>query len=242
MEAMNMQLTLSAELAALKGLRHGFTNLSLTKAQMETLDAQTATAKQVHGDSLIWTDHFEKKARNADGIATFTPNLAVGVYSADCTPLLVAAVHGKTNLPFAAMAVHAGWRGTALGIAGKSLRSFIGETKKLGNVSVRYVCAIGPCIGPQSFEVGEDVVQAFPNSEKTGQARFLRLEHGKKKYLFDLPGENLRQIDALRSELNEHITVDMLNLCTLERKTEFPSFRRDREKSGRILSFLSFRG
>jgi polyphenol oxidase len=236
------QLTLSPLLSKIPGLAHGFTNLSLPKTETDALDQKTATAKQVHGDKLVWTDHFEKREREADGIATFTPGLAVGVYSADCTPLLTVAVEAGTQKPFAIMAVHAGWRGTALGIGGKSLRAFIDEVSRKQGGSFRFVCAIGPCIGPQSFEVGEDVVQAFPQSEERGLAKFLRMEGDKKKYLFDLPGENLRQLEAVKKELREEITIDSLGLCTLERKSEFPSFRRDREKAGRILSFLSFRG
>jgi YfiH family protein len=235
------QLTRSPMLEMVPGLEHGFTNLRLSKEDCAALDAKTATVKQVHGDKLVWTEQFEKRARDADGIATFEPGLSVGVYSADCTPVLTAALDPATGTPFAVMAVHAGWRGTALGIAGKSLREFIQETgrKKKG---ARYVCAIGPCIGFESFEVGEDVVSAFPHAEEAGLARFLRLEDGKKKYLFNLPAENLRQLHQVRQELNASVTVDTLGLCTLRRADEFPSFRRDREKAGRILSFLAFRG
>ncbi len=146
----------------------------------------------------------------------------------------------KSGQPIAVMAVHAGWRGTALGIAGKSLRAFIADCGKRGAVS--YACAIGPCIGPGSFEVGEDVVSAFPHAEAAGLARFLRLEEGRKKYLFDLPGENLRQLELVRAELGARVTAHSLGHCTLARKEDYPSFRRDREKAGRILSFLSFGG
>ncbi len=240
MEALS-KLTRSPLLEMVPGLEHGFTNLSLTKEESALLDGKTATAKQVHGNKIVWTDHFEKRERDADGIATFTSELAVGVYSADCTPVLSAALDPRSGQPFAVMAVHAGWRGTALGIAAKSLREFIVETSARSK-GARYVCAIGPCIGPASFEVSEDVIQAFPGCEKAGLARFLRLEQGKKKYLFDLPGENMRQLHKVRAELKVSVTVDSLGLCTLERRQEFPSFRRDREKAGRILSFLSFRG
>lgn len=222
-------------------LEHGFTNLKISREDAALLDGKTATAKQVHGDKLVWTDRFEKRERDADGIATFTPGLSVGVYSADCAPVLTAALDPTTGIPFAAMAVHAGWRGTALGIAGKSLREFILECGKKKK-SARYVCAIGPCIGFDSFEVGEDVVNAFPHAEEAGLARYLRTEEGKKKYLFNLPGENLRQLHLVRKELKASVTVDTLGLCTLALKEEFPSFRRDREKAGRILSFLAFGG
>lgn len=239
MEAMS-QLTQSTLLKNTPGLRHGFSNRLMPKSEEQQLDSVTATAKQVHGDKLLWTDHYEKKERDADGVATFTPGLPVGVYSADCTPVLTAAIENKKVI--AVMAVHAGWRGTALGIAGKSLREFVAEVKKKYPQPLRYVSAIGPCIGPKAFEVGEEVVQAFPGSEQAGLAKFLRLDDGKKKYLFDLPGENLRQLELVKKELKLDLQVDSLGLCTLSQPDVFPSYRRDREKAGRILSFLSFGG
>lgn len=236
MEKLKQRLTRSPLLSSVPGLSHGFTNNRITKEEKDWLDSITATAKQVHGDKLLWATAFEKRAREADAIATFTKGLAVGAYSADCTPVLSVALD-KGGRPLAVMAVHAGWRGTAQGVAGKSLRAFAAEVREK-DPDARFLSAVGPCIGPQSFEVGEEVVAAFPGSESAGLARFLRTEEGKKKFLFDLPGENLRQLGAVKAELGLDLSVDHIAHCTLERVEDYPSYRRDREKAGRILSFL----
>ncbi len=240
MDTLNSRLTLSPLLRSVRGLSHGFTNKKITKEELDQLDAGTATAKQVHGHELIWATQFEKRARDADGVATLIPGLSVGVYSADCTPLLSVATDSN-GTPFAVMAVHAGWRGTAAGIGEKTLRAFAEKALAL-HPDAQFLSAIGPCIGPQSFEVGEEVVQAFPHSEERGLAKFLRLEEGKKKFLFNLPGENLRQLQGVKKELGLSLKIDSIAHCTLARAEEYPSYRRDREKAGRILSFIRLHG
>ncbi len=230
--------TISPLLTKVNGLKHGFTNLGMTKEEITALDARTATAKQVHKADLLWVERFEKRNREADALATLIPGLSVGVFSADCTPLLVTAVSAPTNKVYAVMAVHAGWRGTALGIAGKSFREFSSALLDRRGPAIRFLAAIGPCISRESFEVGEDVIAAFPDAEALGLARFHRLEDGKRKYLFDLPGENLRQLKEAGQNLD--LEIDMLGLCTVKLDGVFPSFRREREKAKRILSFLEF--
>lgn len=226
----------SALLSALPKLRHGFlaNHTPGGRDELDRLEPAIATVKQVHKDLMVFTDSIEKRAREADGIATKKPGLAVGVYSADCTPVLVAAYAG--NSPQAVMAVHAGWRGTAMEIARKSLEQFALETGK----QLQFYAAVGPCIGFDSFEVGQEVVDAFPGSLERGLARYLRDEEGKKKYLFDLPGENERQLRAAAETLGLRLELDVLEHCTFSARDTLPSYRRDREKAGRILSYLSF--
>jgi YfiH family protein len=231
---------ITSPLLAQAGIEHGFLTDHAPggRDSVSALMPRIATVKQVHGQLLLWTEKLEKRAREADALATFRAGLAVGVYSADCTPILVAAFAGER--PVAVMAVHAGWRGTAQGIAEKSFSAFAAAAGEKG--ATRFLAAIGPCIGFESFEVGEEVVRAFPGSEERGLARFLRIEEERKKYLFNLPGENRRQLEQAASKAGCALAIDWLNHCTFREKTAFPSFRRDREKAGRILSYLSFAG
>ncbi len=230
-------ITQSALLGTLTNLRHGFTNLRVPKAEVEAQNRRTATAKQVHKADLIWVNALEQRAREADAIATFTPNLPVGVYSADCTPILTAAIEASTNKVYGIMAAHGGWRSTALRIAHQSFREFAAASLEKHPRS-RFVAAIGPCIGPARFEVGPDVVAAFPQSEREGIAQALRVENGVPKYLFNLPAENIRQLRE--AALGLALEIDFLNLCTHTLADQFPSYRRDKGKDGRILSFLEF--
>jgi YfiH family protein len=230
-----MPLTLSPLLGSVPGLTHGFTNKQVSRLEAAALDAATATAKQVHKADLVWITKWEKREREADAVATFTPNLAVGVYSADCTPVLAAAIDEDSGKPFGVLAVHGGWRGTASGISGSAFREFASAAlKERGAVS--FVAAVGPCISFENFEVGEEVARAF----RTEVTRFLRLEGEKKKFLVNLPGENRRQLLEAASGLSVRLEVDCLDLCTLKQPDVFPSYRREGSNAGRILSFLRF--
>lgn len=229
-------LVQSRLLSSIEGLQHGFlTNHS--PGAREAHDAASpgiATVNQVHKDQLLWTDVVEKRARDADALATSRPNLPVGVYSADCTPILMAALDASDR-PLAVMAVHAGWRGTAALIAEKAFAAFHGRA-----AAARYVAVIGPCISFASFEVGEEVVAAFAGSLERGLAKFLREEEGQKKFLFDLAGENRRQLEACAKQHRLSLEIEVLPRCTFREKDTFPSYRRDRGQAGRLLSYVSF--
>lgn len=223
-------------LSSLANVRHAFL-ANHTPGGRDALDEAEpgiATVKQVHGDALAWAERLEKRAREADGLATKRAGLPVGVYSADCSPILVVSLNG--NSARAVMAVHAGWRGTALGIAGKAFAEFAREAGA-GN---RFAAAIGPCIGFDSFEVGQEVIDAFSGAEERGLARFLREEDGRKKYLFHLAGENARQLRLAAAQSRVDLVIDMLPHCTFRERETLPSYRRDREKAGRILSYVAF--
>jgi YfiH family protein len=236
---MPQSLNHSAVLSSIPTLQYGFVS-NHTEGGREAHDraeAVTATVKQVHRDQLVWATGLEKKEREADAIATIEPGLAVGVYSADCTPVLVAALDVK-NQPIGVMAIHAGWRGTALGIVGKAFGDFHGRLA--GQGPLRYVAVIGPCISFESFEVGAEVVEAFPGSLELGLAKFLREEGGQQKFLFDLPGENARQLRDAAARESVELELELSARCTLLEKDAFPSYRRDNKNAGRLLSYIGF--
>lgn len=235
---MQNEMTQSPLLSSLPKVRHGFLSDHTPSGRnsLDELMPKISTVKQVHGDLLLWTDKLEKRTREADGLATFTRGLSVGVYSADCTPILAVAT-GKGG-PIAVMAVHAGWRGTAQQIGKKSFIAFAKAAADKG--ATEFFAAVGPCISFESFEVGEEVVAAFLGSLERGQAKFLRMDGEKKKYLFDLPGENTRQLKEAASEAGVKLRLETLDECTLKKKDMYPSYRRDKEKAGRILSYLCF--
>jgi YfiH family protein len=229
-------------LGVLPNLEHGFTSKEVAPEERAALEARVATARQVHGDAILWVERFEKDKQEADAVATFTPGLRVGVHSADCVPTLIAAVDSATNKVYGAAAVHGGWRSTALGIAGKALRELAREAARRHPAqAVRFVAAIGPCIGYESFEVHDDVLAAFPGILERGLARRVRDEDGRRKFLVDLPGETLRQLRLAAAETSSALDVDTLGLCTVKLPDRFPSYRRrDREPMRGILSFLGF--
>ena len=90
---------------------------------------------------------------NADALITQVPGLWIGVYSADCVPILVA----DTRLKVVA-AIHAGWRGTVGGITRDTVERM---TTDFGCRPEDLQAVIGPSISPEAFEVGEEVVMLF---------------------------------------------------------------------------------
>jgi YfiH family protein len=234
--------TQSSLFASIPGLHHGFTGKETTREEMAALDRQVAVAKQVHKADLIWLDAYERRAREADAVATFTPGLPIGVSSADCVPVLCVALDASTNHVYAAFAAHGGWRSTALGIAGSAFRELVKATRaRHPGRKTGFLAAIGPCISFESFEVHEDVLNAFPGAAGLGLARFLRTaDDGRAKYLVDLPGINRRQLEEAARETGADLRIDTLGLCTVKLVDRFPSYRRESSNAGRILSFLQF--
>lgn len=101
----------------------------------------------------------------ADVVATDDPAVAVTVRVADCAPVLVA----DARLG-AVAAVHAGWRGTALGAARAGVEAL---AREFGSRAHDLHAAIGPCIGPEVYEVGDEVRGVF-EAEGHGEARLAR--------------------------------------------------------------------
>ena len=90
---------------------------------------------------------------DTDALITQVPGLWIGVYSADCVPILVA----DTRLKVVA-AIHAGWRGTVGGITRDTVERM---TTDFGCRPEDLQAVIGPSISPEAFEVGEEVVMLF---------------------------------------------------------------------------------
>jgi len=93
--------------------------------------------------------------------------------------------------------------------------------------------ALGPCIGSECYEVGEDVLKCFKQEGLSSE--FFRAHPSKeKKYLFDLKGENLSQMISLGIEKKNIYCAECCTHCD----ESFSSYRRDRDKAGRMLSFI----
>ena len=108
------------------------------------------TAKQVHGNAILKISSVtDKQAGVGDGLMTDASNLCVGVMAADCVPILFVEPARKI-----AAAVHAGWRGTAAGIAPRAVAR-MRETYGVDPAALHV--AMGPSIGPCCYEVGPEV-------------------------------------------------------------------------------------
>ncbi len=109
-----------------------------------------ATVRQVHGARIAFAGG---AAVEADGMMTRDPGLVLGIMAADCVPVLLV----DTRLR-AVAAIHAGWRGTAAGIAGAGVAAM---QREFGSRVGDLVTAVGPAIGPCCYAVGEEVRGRF---------------------------------------------------------------------------------
>ena len=116
------------------------------------------TAHQVHGTAIaVISGKMDRDdLQGFDALITDIPGLAIGVRTADCVPILL-----HDPIRHVVAAVHSGWRGTVQRIV----------TKVIAQMGARYGtrpqdlrAVIGPAIGPDSFQVGEEVVRAFSDA------------------------------------------------------------------------------
>lgn len=122
----------------------------------EKLPFSVVQGHQVHGDKIAVVTSpvtTREELEGYDAFMTDVEECAIGVRTADCIPVLL-----YDPIHRVACAVHAGWRGTVAGITAKAVRKM---TTVYGTTAVNLRAVIGPGIGPDSFQVGEEVVEAF---------------------------------------------------------------------------------
>ncbi|MEW5852132.1 MAG: peptidoglycan editing factor PgeF [Myxococcota bacterium] len=175
------------------------------------LGAQSlAAVHQVHGSRVVDESEAHPGCQ-ADGVISATPGRFVMVKVADCAPVLLARSDGTK-----VAAVHAGWRGAVARIASQAVRL-------LGTPDV--VAAVGPCIGPCCFEVGQEVVDAA--TAVAGPSVVVRRE-GRKPHV-DLAGIVVADLMDAGVACQR---VDVLRGCTVCHGELF-SHRRDQGLTGR---------
>lgn len=118
--------------------------------------AQPVWLRQVHGTRVLRLAQADLAGALPDADACWTdePGIACTVQVADCLPVLFATADGR-----AVAAAHAGWRGLAAGVLDATVAALCEGS---GTEPARLHAWLGPCIGPQAFEVGAEVRDAFP--------------------------------------------------------------------------------
>ena len=172
----------------------------------------------------------KEKLEGIDAIITNIPGICIGVSTADCIPILLYdPQHGVVA------AVHAGWRGTVQRIAKKAVETM---TAAYGSAPADLMAQIGPGISLQSFEVGQEVYDAFAAEGFCMEAIACLMpanqgtERGEKWHI-DLPLCNRQQL-VEAGVINEQIHT--LPICTYEHHDDYFSARRLGIHSGRIFT------
>jgi YfiH family protein len=163
--------------------------------------AALANCYQVHSARVATTDAPFGDARpEADGVVSATPGLICGALAADCAPVLICDPAAKV-----VAAIHAGWRGALAGV----VEAGVAAMAALGAAPARMTAAVGPCIGPASYEVGLEFEAAFLGSD-AANSRFFRPAAAPEKRLFDLPAFVLSRLAAAGIADAEWIGADTL--------------------------------
>lgn len=191
--------------------------------------ARPAWLRQVHGCTVLQLDEHtpEHPEPGADAAWTVAPGRACVVGVADCMPVLLAARDGR-----AVAAAHAGWRGLSGGVLEATLAAL---QQGAGVAPAELVAWLGPCIGPHHFEVGEDVLRAFgadPGAPDPDAFTPRRRADGSAGWLCNLPVLARRRLQRAGVPL---VATD--GRCTVEDRSRFFSYRRDRV-TGRMVAAI----
>lgn len=202
-------------------------------AAMGVPPARLLRATQVHGRDVL-------AVRRADGPAVFVPQpvadiivcddpgVAVTVRVADCVPVLIA----DARLG-AVAAIHAGWRGTALGAVRAGVEAL---AREFGSRPGDLHAAIGPSIGPEVYEVGEEVRAAF-ETEGHGAAALARwfvAGRGVRPHL-DVWRANTEQLIAAGVPASHVVSA---RACTASHTDWFFSHRAEGPAAGRMVAAI----
>ncbi len=207
------------------GIPHGFTTRRMGNMKDPIRRHEAAvraglpdplTLKQVHG-TTIYRAAAENAGSDGDGWILATSGVAVAVYVADCVPLFLWTDDGR-----AAGVFHAGWRGTAAGMAKAAVKEF----GALGVRANALHAATGPHIGACCYRVGADLDTQFPASSFVHRdgATYLDLAAETRRQLLEagVPGENIGSQAP----------------CTASCADDYFSYRRDKQDA-RHCAFLS---
>ena len=174
-------------------------------------------ADRTHG---LYSEVLEER----DGLITNEPGVALTVFSADCTPILL-----FDPVKRAIGAVHAGWRGTAAGIVRNCVEAM---SREFGSEPANLRAAIGPCIGQCCFETDRDVPDAMRQAlGKAAETAIRSAENG--KFYVDL-----KRLNALWLQNAGVETVDVCADCTACRPDRFWSHRRVGSARGSLAAII----
>jgi len=203
-------------------------NLELVSRKISCDKKFLITLNQKHTNQVIqFKDRKSVKNKlTGDAIVCEVKNVAVGVLTADCVPILF--YDDKRKVIGCA---HAGWKGALNGIIKNTVKKF----NELNSNNEDLIAVIGPCIDKKSYEVKNDFFKKFVLENKNNEIFFKKV--GGEKYLFDLRGFINKEVSNLNIKNIENIELD-----TFSQKELFYSYRRSsfnkEEDYGRCISVI----
>lgn len=184
------------------------------------LPSQPVWLNQVHGSTVVDAAAVKDTPR-ADSSITNQRGIVCAIQTADCLPVLFCDAAGSV-----VGAAHAGWRGLANGV----LENTVTAMRNMGATDI--LAWLGPAIGPEQFEVGEDVLNAFVARNPDTETAFKPRRAPAGKYLADI--YQLARILLSKHGITETHGGDA---CTVSDAGRFYSYRRD-GVTGRMASLI----
>lgn len=187
--------------------------------QLQIKRTQLILQKQIHSDISNIVDEGYPVCES-DGLITDKIGLCLVISLADCCGVLIFDPKQKIIA-----AIHSGWKGTQKNIVGKTIAKIV---ENYSSNPSDFVVWISPCAGKEDYEVGEDVARFFPD--------FIQRKNSN-KYLLDLKSAILEQL------LSKGVRISNIEISpeSTISNTNYHSFRRDKEKSGRMAAFIMMR-
>tara|TARA_B100000315_G_scaffold42363_1_gene37254 strand:- start:236 stop:997 length:762 start_codon:yes stop_codon:yes gene_type:complete len=203
-------------------------NLNLVCKKIGYQDKVLITLNQIHSNKVIYFEN-ESSIRNklpGDAIVTKIKNVAIGILTADCAPILLYD-HSKKIIG----CIHSGWKGALNGVIKNTIKKF----KELNSNIDDLIAIVGPCIGKESYEVKVNFYERFLSKNLKYKKFFKKI--GNEKYIFDMRGLINNEIYDLNIKNIENIEMD-----TFSEKEFFYSYRRSclnkEQDYGRCISVI----
>lgn len=178
--------------------------------------------EQVHGTYVHDADQpgANDSPVTADASVTTQTNKVLAIMTADCLPVVMASENGEVI-----GAAHAGWRGLLNGVLENTLDKMRSKTREKN-----FRAWIGPAIGFEAFEIGQEVYDAFMNNDENQALYFRSHPHHQGKWL-----ANLSALAVYRLQKSGVSTVEESGLCTFMSHDRFFSYRRQ-SQTGRMVT------
>jgi YfiH family protein len=214
-------------------------------ASVGSTPARLMRVKQVHGRAVRVlkrgqiSDAASGQRPDGDALVSDEPGLALAVMVADCVPILIVDPVGG-----AAAAVHAGWRGTCARVAPAAVETM---AREFGTRPSDLIAAIGPSVGPDDYEVGESLVDAFAQAghDEHDLDRWFVVPHDATSASREPRSIAKPHLDLWQANRDQLIAAglgaDRLYLCrlsTVSHPDVFESYRVMGERAGRMAGLV----
>lgn len=197
-------------------------------AQLNVNVDQVVRVRQVHGRAVSVVRSGDTVSHpihaDADAIVVTAPGKVASVRTADCVPILIA---DRAHRVVAA--IHAGWRGTAAGVAAAAIQAI----RDGGVDAADLVAAIGPSVGPCCYQVDRPVREAFDATQPGSAHSFV--PDGDGRWKLDLWRANAEQLIEAGVPAG---AIEVARLCTADQLDTFYSHRREGAGAGRMVAAI----